>query len=72
VNRVAAITCQLGAIAEHITGPEAYSLTSLCEVRDAILDAHDLIAGEILKGEKAPDYLRQLTGSTEPPKGGRA
>jgi len=54
MNRVAAITGQIDAIASHITGAEGYSLDSLCRVRDAILDAHDLIAGEILKRERVP------------------
>ena len=53
MNRVAAITGQLGAIVEHIVGPTGYSLVCLClqQVRDAILDAHDLIAAEIIKRE---------------------
>jgi len=63
MNRIAAITGQIDAIAAHIVGSQGYSLSSLCEVRDAILDAHDLIAGEILKRERAPLNINKPDGS---------
>jgi hypothetical protein len=63
MNRVAAITVQIDAIAAHIVGAEGCSLSSLCAVRDAILDAHDLIAGEILKRERAPLNIKKPDGS---------
>jgi hypothetical protein len=67
-----AITCQLTQIGEHIaSGSEGYSLGALQEFRDAILDAHDIVAAQIMKSEKAAGALRQLLG-VELPKGGAA
>jgi hypothetical protein len=62
MNRVAAITGQIDAIAEHITGPEGYSLSSLCELRNAILDAHDLITGETIRSDPSNDYRAKHDG----------
>jgi DNA-binding FrmR family transcriptional regulator len=62
MNRVAAITGQIDAIAEHITGSEGYSLDSLRQVRDAIPNAHDCIAGETIKRGASNDYRAKHDG----------
>jgi hypothetical protein len=82
MNRVDAICSQIKTIAEHITGPEGFSLSTLCQVRDAILDAHDHIAGEILKREATISNKRDPSRPAEfvvvrtfvdpPPEGGAA
>jgi hypothetical protein len=82
MNRVEAICSQIKTIAEHITGPEGFSLSTLCQVRDAILDAHDRIAGEILKREatistkrdpnRAAEFVVVRTFVDPPPEGGAA
>jgi hypothetical protein len=66
MNRVAAITGQINAIAERITGAESYSLTSLCEVRNAILDEQGFIASEIIKRDASNDYRAKHDGSDAP------
>ena len=63
MNRVAAIKCQIEKIGEHVTGSEGFSTASLREVHAAILDAHDLIAGEIHKREHAP-LVKKPDGSS--------
>jgi hypothetical protein len=72
MNRLAAIKCQLDAIAEHITGPEGYSLTSLCEVRAHLLDTFDRVDAEIIKREKAPVRNIGLFANLGKPDGGAA
>jgi hypothetical protein len=84
MNRLDAICSQIKTIAEHITGPEGYSLSSLCQVRDAILDAHDLIAGTIFKREatisdrsdpsRTAEFVvvRTFIDPGKPPEGGAA
>jgi hypothetical protein len=64
MNRISAITCPIDAIADHIVGREVFSLGTLCEIRDAILNAHDVIADEILKREGAP--VGTLSGFAKP------
>jgi hypothetical protein len=63
MNRIASICCQIVKIGEFVTGCEGFSLSSLCQVRDATLDLHDLLAGEILKRERAPLNIKKPDGS---------
>ena len=73
MNRIAAIKCQLDAIAEHVIGPEGYSLTTLREMRAELLDTFDRVDAEIIKREKAPvRNLGLLANIGGQPEGGAA
>jgi hypothetical protein len=70
MSRVDAIVCQLRQIAEHMVGPEGYSLDSLRTLRAELLDAFDRVDGEIIKREKAP--YKGLLANIGTPEGGAA
>ncbi len=69
-NRVETLRCQLYSIAYHVTGDEGYSLASLREIRADMLDAFDIIDGEIIRREKEP--VRGLLDGLSPNRGGAA
>ena len=59
MNRINATCCQIDKIGEFVAD-EGYSLLSLCQVRGANLN---LLAGEILKRERAPLNAKKPDGS---------
>lgn len=70
MNRIEAIKCQIRQIAEHITGPEGYSIASLSEIRAELLDAFNVVDAEIIKREKAP--YKGILANLGKPEGGAA
>ncbi|WP_128960933.1 hypothetical protein [Bradyrhizobium guangzhouense] len=62
MNRIASICCTIRKAAEHVTGPEGYSMTSLYEVLDELSNAQDRVMATIAKREKVFAQVAQKPG----------